>query len=218
GWRYRRGRARDRIHVRDVQAVEERVHGRDDGQGSNLGRFGDSSGGDRLWRGLFRGRNAQDAQRRPQRQDRVGLGERKCGAVHGREVELVRRQTGHAFRFDWVHLRRRWDYTGETRFCNGAKKCPARPHIGIRRQVQGHSIYVGRSEARSQPALEYQSAMRLSWTREEVDARLYKIMKSIHAVCHRTAEKYGTPGNYVNGANIASFLKVANAMMDQGLV
>ena len=42
-------------------------------------------------------------------------------------------------------------------------------------------------------------------------------MKSIHAVCYRTAEKYGTPGNYVNGANIASFLKVADAMMDQGL-
>src|SRR6478609_4583143 len=63
-----------------------------------------------------------------------------------------------------------------------------------------------------------QNSMRISWTREEVDARLYKIMKSIHANCYRTAEKYGTPGNYVNGANIASFLKVADAMMDQGLV
>jgi len=63
-----------------------------------------------------------------------------------------------------------------------------------------------------------QNSMRISWTREEVDARLFKIMKSIHAVCHRTAEKYGTPGNYVNGANISSFLKVADAMMDQGLV
>ena len=63
-----------------------------------------------------------------------------------------------------------------------------------------------------------QNSMRITWTREEVDARLYKIMNSIHATCYRTAEKYGTPGNYVNGANIASFLKVANAMMDQGLV
>lgn len=63
-----------------------------------------------------------------------------------------------------------------------------------------------------------QNSMRISWTREEVDNRLYNIMKTIHEVCHRTAEKYGTPGNYVNGANIASFLKVANAMMDQGLV
>ena len=63
-----------------------------------------------------------------------------------------------------------------------------------------------------------QNSMRISWTREEVDNRLYNIMKTIHASCHRTAEKYGTPGNYVNGANIAGFLKVANAMMDQGLV
>ena len=63
-----------------------------------------------------------------------------------------------------------------------------------------------------------QNSMRISWTREEVDTRLFNIMRTIHEVCHRTAEKYGTPGNYVNGANIAGFLKVANAMMDQGLV
>jgi glutamate dehydrogenase (NADP+) len=63
-----------------------------------------------------------------------------------------------------------------------------------------------------------QNSMRISWTREEVDHRLYNIMKTIHDVCHRTAERFGTPGNYVNGANIAGFLKVANAMMDQGLV
>src|ERR1700716_4275986 len=63
-----------------------------------------------------------------------------------------------------------------------------------------------------------QNSMRISWTREEGEARLFNIMKTIHEVCHRTAEKYGTPGNYVNGANIAGFLKVANAMMDQGLV
>jgi glutamate dehydrogenase (NADP+) len=63
-----------------------------------------------------------------------------------------------------------------------------------------------------------QNSMRISWTREEVDNRLYNIMKRIHEGCYRTAERYGTPGNYVNGANIAGFLKVANAMMDQGLV
>jgi glutamate dehydrogenase (NADP+) len=63
-----------------------------------------------------------------------------------------------------------------------------------------------------------QNSMRISWTREEVDTRLFNIMRTIHENCHRTAEKYGTPGNYVNGANIAGFLKVANAMMDQGLV
>jgi glutamate dehydrogenase (NADP+) len=63
-----------------------------------------------------------------------------------------------------------------------------------------------------------QNSMRIRWTREEVDARLFNIMKTIHEVCARTAEKYGTPGNYVNGANIAGFVKVADAMMDQGLV
>jgi glutamate dehydrogenase (NADP+) len=63
-----------------------------------------------------------------------------------------------------------------------------------------------------------QNHMMLSWTREEVDARLTKIMHDIHATCYETAERYGTPGNLVNGANIAGFLKVANAMLDQGLV
>ncbi len=63
-----------------------------------------------------------------------------------------------------------------------------------------------------------QNSMRIRWTREEVDARLFNIMKKIHEVCYRTAEKYGTPGNYVNGANIAGFTKVADAMLDQGLV
>jgi len=63
-----------------------------------------------------------------------------------------------------------------------------------------------------------QNSMRLSWTREEVDARLQQIMVAIHKACFETAEQYGTPGNLVNGANIAGFLKVANAMMDQGVV
>jgi glutamate dehydrogenase (NADP+) len=63
-----------------------------------------------------------------------------------------------------------------------------------------------------------QNSMRLSWTREEVDDRLHKIMISIHASCYETAKEYATPGNLVNGANIAGFLKVANAMLDQGLV
>lgn len=63
-----------------------------------------------------------------------------------------------------------------------------------------------------------QNSMRLSWTREEVDNHLKRIMKSIHDTCVNTAERFGTPGNYVNGANIAGFLKVADAMMDQGLV
>jgi glutamate dehydrogenase (NADP+) len=63
-----------------------------------------------------------------------------------------------------------------------------------------------------------QNSMRLSWTREEVDDRLHKIMIAIHTNCAETAELYGTPGNLVNGANIGGFLKIANAMLDQGLV
>jgi glutamate dehydrogenase (NADP+) len=63
-----------------------------------------------------------------------------------------------------------------------------------------------------------QNSMRLGWTREEVDDRLHKIMIAIHKNCFETAEKYGTPGNLVNGANIGGFLKVANSMLDQGLV
>ncbi len=63
-----------------------------------------------------------------------------------------------------------------------------------------------------------QNSMRLSWTREEVDNRLHLIMKSIHRACRATAEEYCEPDNYVLGANIAGFIKVANTMMDQGLV
>jgi glutamate dehydrogenase (NADP+) len=63
-----------------------------------------------------------------------------------------------------------------------------------------------------------QNSMRFNWTREEVDHRLSLIMKSIHSACVSAAKKFGTPGNYVNGANIAGFIKVADAMLDQGLV
>jgi glutamate dehydrogenase (NADP+) len=60
--------------------------------------------------------------------------------------------------------------------------------------------------------------MRIAWTREEVDKRLHDIMISIHHTCYETAKEYGTPGNLVNGANIGGFLKVAQAMMEQGIV
>ncbi len=63
-----------------------------------------------------------------------------------------------------------------------------------------------------------QNAMRIKWTREEVEAKLKSIMQSIHATCLSASEEYGTPGNYVNGANIAGFVKVADSMMDQGFV
>jgi len=63
-----------------------------------------------------------------------------------------------------------------------------------------------------------QNSLRLSWTREEVDERLHNIMKSIHKASLEAAEKFGHPGNYVIGANIAGFIKVADTMLDQGLV
>jgi len=63
-----------------------------------------------------------------------------------------------------------------------------------------------------------QNSMRLSWTREEVDHRLSVIMKSIHSACLEAAQTYGRPGDYLMGANIAGFIKVANAMMAFGIV
>jgi len=63
-----------------------------------------------------------------------------------------------------------------------------------------------------------QNSMRLPWAREEVDSRLHQIMITIHKNAFDTAAEYGHPGNLVVGANIAGFVKVANAMLDQGLV
>jgi len=63
-----------------------------------------------------------------------------------------------------------------------------------------------------------QNSLRLNWTREEVDARLHGIMKAIHKQCINASAAYGFEGNYVAGANIAGFLKVADSMLDQGVV
>ncbi len=63
-----------------------------------------------------------------------------------------------------------------------------------------------------------QNSMRLSWPREEVESRLRHIMHSIHSTCIDAAAEYGMEGNYMAGANIAGFVKVVNAMLDQGLV
>ena len=63
-----------------------------------------------------------------------------------------------------------------------------------------------------------QNSMRLSWTRQEVDDRLQMIMKSIHQTCLDAAGAHGAPGNYLVGANIAGFVKVVDAMLDQGVV
>jgi glutamate dehydrogenase (NADP+) len=63
-----------------------------------------------------------------------------------------------------------------------------------------------------------QNSQRLNWTREEVDNRLKLIMKNIHRHCLETSQQYGAPGNYMVGANIAGFVKVVDAMIDQGVV
>ncbi|MGB2961744.1 MAG: NADP-specific glutamate dehydrogenase [Candidatus Omnitrophota bacterium] len=63
-----------------------------------------------------------------------------------------------------------------------------------------------------------QNSLRMSWSREEVDQKLNGIMVAIHKQCVEAAEEYGQPGNYVMGANIAGFVKVAEAMLDQGLI
>ncbi len=63
-----------------------------------------------------------------------------------------------------------------------------------------------------------QNSLRYGWTREEVDQKLFRIMKDIHDASANAANEYGTPGNYVNGANIAGFVKVADTMLDQGVV
>ncbi|MCK5152716.1 MAG: NADP-specific glutamate dehydrogenase [Spirochaetales bacterium] len=63
-----------------------------------------------------------------------------------------------------------------------------------------------------------QNSMRIAWTREEVDKKLHNIMINIHQACVNAAEEVNAPGNYVDGANIAGFKKVADAMLDQGVV
>jgi len=63
-----------------------------------------------------------------------------------------------------------------------------------------------------------QNSLRLSWTREEVDQRLEGIMIEIHRNAAETAKKYGREGDYVFGANVAGFLKVAEAMIAQGVI
>jgi glutamate dehydrogenase (NADP+) len=63
-----------------------------------------------------------------------------------------------------------------------------------------------------------QNSMRYAWTREEVDNKLHRIMKDIHKAAYETAQAYSQPGNYILGANIAGFTKVAKAMLAYGIV
>ncbi len=105
--------------------------------------------------------------------------------------------------------------------CEGANMPTAPEGIAVYLQ---HGILYGPSKAAnaggvSVSGLEMtQNSMRINWTREEVDSRLYTIMKTIHKSCLDASAQYGTAGNYLNGANIAGFVKVVEAMLDQGLV
>ena len=63
-----------------------------------------------------------------------------------------------------------------------------------------------------------QNSMKLSWTRDEVDAKLHQIMKDIHSACVKHGKDENGNVDYVKGANVAGFLKVANAMLDQGVI
>ncbi len=62
-----------------------------------------------------------------------------------------------------------------------------------------------------------QNSMRINWTKQEVDKKLHSIMKSIHKACVKSAKEYNMPGNYEAGANIAGFIKVADAMLAEGM-
>jgi glutamate dehydrogenase (NADP+) len=111
---------------------------------------------------------------------------------------------------------------GGVQVVNEGANMPTRPE-GVDRFIAARILY-GPGKAANAGGVAVsglelsQDALRLNWTREEVDARLKGIMAEIHRQCHDTAEDYGSPGNYVVGANIAGFVKVADAMLDQGLV
>ncbi len=105
--------------------------------------------------------------------------------------------------------------------CEGANMPTMPEGIGI---FKDHRILYGPGKAANAGGVTVsglemtQNSMRLVWTREEVDARLKLIMKTIHHTCLEAAGQYGTAGDYEAGANIAGFVKVVDAMLDQGLV
>jgi len=110
---------------------------------------------------------------------------------------------------------------GVTLVCEGANMPTVPEGIDVFKE---HKILYGPGKAAnaggvSVSGLEMtQNSMRLVWTRAEVDERLKLIMKTIHSTCIDAAERYGAAGNYEAGANIAGFVKVVDAMLDQGLV
>ncbi|HET9908736.1 MAG TPA: NADP-specific glutamate dehydrogenase, partial [Anaerolineales bacterium] len=110
---------------------------------------------------------------------------------------------------------------GCTLVCEGANMPSTADAMEVYRQ---HQVLFGPAKAANAggvatSGLEMsQNSLRLSWSREEVEERLHNIMKNIHRNCLEAAEAYGMPGDYVAGANIAGFLKVANAMLAYGVV
>ena len=105
--------------------------------------------------------------------------------------------------------------------CEGANMPSTPEAIDI---FRSHNILFGPAKAANAGGVAVsglemaQDSMRLSWSSEEVDARLHAIMKRIHCTCLDAASTYGRKGDYLAGANIAGFVKVASAMLDQGLV
>lgn len=105
--------------------------------------------------------------------------------------------------------------------CEGANMPSTPGAIGV---FLGHRMMFGPGKAANAGGVAVsglemaQNSMRLHWPREEVDHRLHQIMKSIHATCLGAAAEYGQAENYLVGANIAGFVKVVNAMLDQGVV
>lgn len=105
--------------------------------------------------------------------------------------------------------------------CEGANMPSTPEAIAV---IRDHGVLFGPAKAANAGGVAVsglemaQNAMRLSWSREEVDARLQAIMRTIHRTCLETASVYGCEGDYLAGANMAGFVKVAGAMLDQGLV
>jgi glutamate dehydrogenase (NADP+) len=105
--------------------------------------------------------------------------------------------------------------------CEGANMPSTPEAIDI---FRSHNILFGPAKAANAGGVAVsglemtQDSMRLNWASEEVDSRLHTIMKRIHRTCLDAASTYGREGDYLVGANIAGFVKVASAMLDQGLV
>ncbi|WP_028317693.1 NADP-specific glutamate dehydrogenase [Desulfobulbus elongatus] len=105
--------------------------------------------------------------------------------------------------------------------CEGANMPSTPEAIAVFRE---HAVLFGPAKAANAGGVAVsglemvQDSMRMSWTREEVDTRLHAIIRAIHRTCLDEAAAYGREGDYVAGANIAGFVKVASAMLDQGLV